>query len=168
MSGFNLIIKVDEIGSRVREISISADEKGRKDISERMGLVDIKSFDVDVKVKRIGKQNKFKVNGVFNSLVVQNCVVSLENFDKKYSDKFSVIFEEEHTKPELEDVFDADSDDIEYIVDGKLDIGEIILEYFSLSLDDNPKKNGAKFDERIEAKPEESKNNPFMVLKKLK
>ena len=171
MSGFNTVIKLDDIGNKPKNIKILANDKEKNIIAKDFGLVSIKEFTVDICVKRLGRANKFEVKGNFVANVVHNCVVTLEDFEKEYKNDFRVIFEQKNIrkKQEKEDVFDIDVDDVEYFEGESIDIAQVSLEYLSLNLDDFPRKNGVEFNEIIEGKSEEkTRNNPFDVLKNIK
>ena len=64
-----------------------------------------------------------------------------------------------------------EKDDPEPIVDGLIDIGELVTQHLSLQLDPFPHKEGEHFetgDESFVQRPNEERQNPFAGLKALK
>lgn len=132
------------------------------------------------------KKNSPKENGDYilevsmEAVVVQNCILTLEELTENIFEEFSIIFKNDSDRGMKDDEnqeveFELEDDDIVYIEDKMVDIGEYIAEYLSLAINPYPKKAHASASElaykvidedEVEAEP--TQENPFTVLKDLK
>ena len=62
---------------------------------------------------------------------------------------------------------DVSADEVEPLQDGKIDVGELLIEYFSLAVPAYAEKAGAKHDFPFDDEVNE-KQTPFAVLEKIK
>jgi uncharacterized metal-binding protein YceD (DUF177 family) len=103
-----------------------------------------------------------RVEGVVNARLTQTCVVSLEPFEVEIEEPIDVKFLPEAAKgPAPESL---DDEDIDEIVDGKVDLGALAAEFLTLALDPYPRKPGAAF--MAPAEPD-VKKTPFDALRPL-
>ena len=122
------------------------------------------------------------VNGRIRATVKQPCVVTLEPVESRIDETFEAWFSDpdqaialskaKHDKmaksaggevPMLDE-----KDDPEPIIDGQIDLGELVTQHLALALDPYPHAEGVKYeygDDEPEKVPEEFKNNPFAALK---
>ncbi len=108
-----------------------------------------------------------KVAGSLTATITQVCVVSLDEFDTEVSEPVLIHFAPAEKAAALLAAAEADPEAAEPpdpIVDGKIDLGAVLVEFLALSLDPYPRKPGAMFD--FKGDPEEP--SPFAVLAKLK
>lgn len=133
-------------------------------LAERFGLPAVKSFRLTGNIKG---NSILGYEGKFDSLITQECVVSLEKFDASLSGEFKEFFSETGIDFSTETNFDIDMDDeetVDLIKNGRLEIGEIAAQQFGLHLNPFPKKDETPFEyTEITA----TKQNPFSVLKDL-
>jgi uncharacterized metal-binding protein YceD (DUF177 family) len=101
------------------------------------------------------------VTGELTADIEQNCVVSLEDFRSTVTFPIERIFLPAKEIPD-DDSAEADADPV---VEGKIDLGELVTETLSLNLDAYPRKPGARFDSPDDA--EETPSSPFAELRKL-
>jgi|MDSW01.1.fsa_nt_gb uncharacterized metal-binding protein YceD (DUF177 family) len=152
-------------------------------LARRLGVEAVKSLEARVKVVRIDRR-VLHVTGTLSGVVVQECVKTLESFDAGISDEFDAWYAEEdqvvsfarakHEKQridgESENPVLDEKDDPEPIVDGRINLGELVTQYASLSIDPYPCKvrdEDVTDIERTEPVRDESRN-PFAKLKELR
>ena len=102
--------------------------------------------------------------------MVQESVISLELFDKKYEGEFSLFFDTKATYKDIRELDEELGDEIpDLVVDGKIDLGDITIEQVALLIDDYPRQEGEVFSFVSEFDEETTEQaNPFNILKKLK
>ena len=164
---FSYIVDVRQIPGAGLTLDLQADETQRKALADRFGLPGINAFFVHARLKKINK-DRIRAEADFTADVEQICVVSLEKFVQRVQDHFSVVFSHEKDSSVRLNEIDLDineEDDVEFLENAKIDIGELSAEYLSLALDPFPHAPGAVF--YSESAPETQKN-AFSVLEKLK
>ncbi len=118
----------------------------------------------------------WQIAGTFTAIVRQECVVSLEPFEEGLEETFVVRYlpQKALTAYEKDDEVMVgevtDEDPPELLPSSGIDIGELAVEYLSLSLDPYPRKPGADKSPipRENSLSSAPKENPFSVLKDLK
>ena len=174
---FSRPLAVDQI-DRPKELHLTADETERAALAKRFDLLSLSRLEAWVTVKPQAKGRIVRLNGRFEGEVEQTCVVTLEPVAATVSDDFSMVFSAEavDNAPGREVLLEVDEDDLpEPIIDGVIDLGEMVAEHFSLALDPFPRKPGVEFTpESIgnEAQGDDTagdgKPNPFAVLATLR
>ena len=102
-----------------------------------------------------------RASGVLHARIVQNCVISLEDFEAIVDEKFTVRFVPSGT--EKDDLDPESEDEIPY-ENGVLDLGEAASEQLGLALDPYPRAPDAVLpDMEDEAEP-----HPFAALDRLR
>lgn len=162
------------ISSKKESFNIHPNSEELSNIAKRLKLVKIGKMEVSISIEQLNAKNHYMVYGEINSNVTYECVSSLEPFDEEINSNFSIEVRHEPAPADTSDDFDdEDMMDIEYSESGEIDLGEISVEYLSLSLMDHPKKPGTPSPEgtKPESSTSSSKKNtyrPFEGLKKLK
>ncbi len=176
-------IHVDHLKNGTTHFDISPEQEDIDRLVRRLGIVAIKKLDAHVDVSKQPGAVSYHVNGRFNADVVQECVVSGTPVDASVRDEFEGWFSDlsaatsiskaRHQK-ELEKGFGEipmldESDDPEALVDGKIDLGELVTQYLSLALDPYPHAPDVEFDDLAKEKGLVSEGadikNPFAALK---
>lgn len=150
-------------------LKIIADADELIQVAKRFSLVDVKSIEASVLMKG---QRVVHVTGSFKAEITQKCVVTLEDVPETVEGTFEEIFspDVEVLKPEEMLEINMDSEQLEPMGDGKVDIGELVLENLALAINPYPRKQGLtddffyKDDDFDEGMPE----NPFAKLAELK
>lgn len=160
------IVNLERIHNDKAYYIVTALPEECKALAKRFNLVALESlearYDIDpTKTSRGG----YRLKGHLHAAVVQSCVltlvpvrevvnvdIELQVVDKKYEDL-------DPLDPELED-------DFEYSILDEIDLGEITAQYLSLSLNPYPKSPDSDSSKILE--PFQDKENPFLVLEKLK
>jgi uncharacterized metal-binding protein YceD (DUF177 family) len=167
--GFTRVLTVDTVHDTGLEISICADAAECAAVAEEVALVAIHSLAADFLVlKQDG--SRLKVNGVLRAEVTQTCVISLEPFDTEIRADFSVNF-----APAQRDIeagggvlLAGDLEAADPIIDGRIDLGALAVEFLVLNLDIYPRKPGVSFEGAEFSGDARGKNSPFAVLQNLK
>ena len=176
---FSVKVSLDSIGDEPREYEIKASEDERAALSTRFGLVSIGEFSAKLVLSWLKPGKVLSVRGRISATVTQSCVISLDPVPADVDEEFDVVFS--RYPDETADVIDPH--EAELLEGEEVDIGEIVSEELSLSLNPYPRRpdidpasvnlgpgarllseEAADQDARKSAK----KDNPFEVLAALK
>ena len=163
---FSYIVDLNRIGSDPVQLNMTADAQQCRALADIFGIVGINALSAHAVLKRINKE-RVHLYADFDAKVVQQCVITLEPFEQHIKECFSLVFSQsKECSTRLNEIdLDMEEEEIEYITDNKIDIGELVSEYLSLALDPFPHSPGAEFKPEISSEKQE---NAFSVLEKLK
>ena len=135
-------------------------------IAERLCLPEVLDLKADICVM---KNSLFEVKGKFVGHVVQLCRMTLEPVTQEVKGDFKEFFAPIKAKDYDASLLniDMDADEVEPLQDGKIDVGELLIEYFSLAVPPYVEKEGALHEFPFDDE-EKSGQKPFAVLEKLK
>lgn len=141
-------------------------------IADRIGVESMQSLSATMNIQP-WKRGGFRVRGDASAEITQICVVTLEPFEQVVHASLDQVFVEKSSKlvaDEPDIVVSVDEEDIGYVDEGNIELGEFAVEALCLELDPYPRKQGVEF--RVsstgETADEVKKENPFAVLKQLK
>ncbi|MDJ0609067.1 MAG: DUF177 domain-containing protein [Kiloniellales bacterium] len=165
---FSRRIKIVDLGDETTE-EIEATGPERALLARRLGLIALDELSARVDLRRLPHDGSFRVSGTLSATVRQACVVTLEPVLSTVEHKFSQLFGAAPAgRPVAEELIDLDAEDPpEPIVDGAVDIGELVTEHLALALEPYPRREGARM-KVGEWSGEETSRSPFAVLKSLK
>ena len=110
---------------------------------------------------------RFLLMGSVDVTVMQTCVVTLEEIERRYSAPLDLEFWPAETLAEDEegdiDPLGADREPIE---DGRIDVGRVVYEELASAIDPFPRRDGAAVD--WEDKEGAARTHPFAQLARLK
>ena len=178
-------IETDEVEKgRPVQYRISPSDEEHAHLAHRLGVMEVKLLEAQLKVTRIDRR-VLHVKGDLSGDIVQECIKTLEPFEMNISDEFEAWYAEEdrvvsfarvkHEKQridgESENPVLDEKDDPEPIIDGRINLGELVTQYFSLSIDPYPCK--VKGDSGVEVaggddSARDESRNPFAKLKELR
>lgn len=165
---FSYPLAVDGLSSAESKYVIKAAPQDLQDLAGLLKVQDVKSFSAGFKVKLDRKKHIILINGDVKASVILQSVISLENFEKKYSNSFDIVFDTNTSKDlKLEEELSVDDDVFDVVVNGEIDLWQVAIEQLALLLDDYPRKDGESFS-FVPEFGEDEKKNPFDVLAKLK
>lgn len=158
--------------------SYTASPQEREDLAKRFSLASLKVLTATLTIQRSGSGRRLKVqvNGQLRAEIEQICVVSLETFSSKIKTAFETVFDN-HSDAAIDqvDLDVADDDPAEAVIDGFIDMGELISQSLGLEIDLHPRKPGveSEFDvsqkaNHADIKAEKRAESPFAVLQNLK
>ena len=177
---FSRIVKTEEMVIGKEKLVVEANEKERAALAERFELVSINSLRAELEVKT-ASNGEVTVRGPMSAEIVQNCVATLEPVPETVEDTVEVLF-----SPHVsEDDMPSNPDDLENLseeelmalleqpeplVDGKIDLGEVVAQFLAVAMDPYPRKDDAELPESIQSEEEADadKPNPCAQLAGLK
>ena len=170
---FSRVVDVTALQGKRTEMILEASEEECAALARRFGVERISNFKATVVLTPYSSGNKVVMKASFGADVLQACVVTLEPLTNRAQGEFVAEFVPDaflETSGEIE--FDVAQDDPpEPIIDGKIEIGELIAQNLGLEIDPFPRAPGVVFDGlRVGADDESEapRRNPFAVLEKLK
>jgi hypothetical protein len=156
---------VADVPARGYDIAVEANAEERARIAAEFELPEVMSLKGTYHLT--ATKRGVRVEGQVEANIRQICVVSLEPFEAKIEEKVDLLYAQEparHKSEELrgEITVSLDEEDPpEPIIDGKIDLGAVTLEFLVLGLDPYPRKPGV---ELVVEKTEEKPPSPFSVL----
>lgn len=176
---FSVIVELDSVGDDPRAFEISASEDERARLAERFDILAIDALGADLVMDWLKPGKVLSVKGRFSAQVTQSCVITLDPVPANLDEEIDIVFS--RNPKETADIIDPNEAEL---LDGEeVDIGEIVAEELSLSLNPYPRRPdidpaslnlgpGAQLlsEEAAEEESQESakKDNPFEVLAALK
>jgi uncharacterized metal-binding protein YceD (DUF177 family) len=159
-------VEVARIGPSGLSFAIEADAGERGRLARRLGIGEVRRLAADVTLMPRGAG--VALTAAWRAEIVQECVVTLEPMETVLGETFDLVFgpgaaEDEAAEIEL---YLEVADPPEPIVDGRIDVGEAVVEQLALSIDPYPRKPGAVF--ALPAEAQENEVNPFAALRGLK
>lgn len=161
--GWSVIVRRDDIPEEGRHLEIEADAPARAAVARRAGVLGLERLQAAFDLRRHGISGA-RATGRVTATVRQTCSVSLEPMDSALSEAIDVTFLPADAMPAGADLSVEDSD-LEPLVDGRIDLGAVAVEFLILGIDPYPRKEGAQF-----AGPaaDADRSSPFDVLAALK
>jgi hypothetical protein len=151
MPEFSRPVQIDACPADGASMVLRAGQEECAALARRLGLLGLSGLLAKVGIRRT-VAGLVRLNVDFSANVVQSCVASLEAVPGVVSDRFSVLCESgeqrsgRHKKKgadEAEVFVDPFGDDpVEPLEDGKIDLGELVAQHLSLSLDPYPRAFG--------------------------
>jgi uncharacterized metal-binding protein YceD (DUF177 family) len=164
-------------------VSIEPDEEERQDLARRLNIPVVKSVKAELKIKQPSGANVIHVAGQMQAEITLKCSVSLEEFDMQidepiegwFADKEKTVSfaaakrdkEAATSRGEVEMM--EEHEDPEPVIDGAIDLGELVTQHLSLAIPPYPKKEGVHYefgDDNVEIDEKSPlRKNPFEALK---
>lgn len=160
-------IAIDNIHEGTR-IDLVADEKERKAIAQRLGLVSLERLEAHATLDK--QRERIRARGRIRASLEQSCVATGDPVAEHIDEAFDLIF-----LPELADdsadreieLGEADCNVIFYD-GGAIDLGSAIADTLALAMNPYPRSAGADAALKEAGVLSESQAGPFAVLAKLK
>ena len=153
------IVDIRTVGARPKIIEWQATKEECKAIAERLKIRAVKALSASVSVE---VEDLVTVKGCFNADVVQSCVVTMADVDEHIKDSFTEYFSTSQATKSID--LDMEAPDVEPIENGRIDVGELVIEYLALALNPYPRKEGVVSGLAQRDKEEEEKTRPFAGL----
>lgn len=164
-SEFSRVVELAELGSAAMPFEVAAEGRELGAVAQRLGLLALSELVASGRVEAAG--GAVRVRGTLRARVTQECVVTLEPVEAEIETPFERLFVRAGERPGPV-VVEADAPDREPLAGEALDVGELVVEELSLSLDPYPRAPGADaFLARFGVAGEtggEERSNPFAVL----
>jgi hypothetical protein len=181
--GWSYLVDQGEIGATPMHKKLKAGEADLKLVAKRLEIPSVESLSSELELQRVpGNKAVIHVTGILKSNVVQICGVSgvpvknyiEEEFEGWFSDPtaYASIAKARHEKAgkiaDVEIPILDEREDPEPMINGKIDLGDLICQYLSLGLDPYPRAHGVVAPELSEDQQKEisaGRRNPFEALK---
>lgn len=163
-------VAVAEVPEHGLDREIEADAAARAAIAAAAGLRDVTSLLAEFHVSPMAG-GCYRVEGHVSAVVGQNCVVTLEPLDSAIEEDVDLVFspdvpEAPEDEPDGEE-FDANAEDPpEPLVNGRIDLGMVAVEFMVLGINPYPRKEDAVFEPP--STPSDPQEHPFAALQALK
>lgn len=181
------IIEADSVPAKGRHVKMKATAEQCAALAKRIGVAAVKSAQADLDLSSQNGGHVLHVDGHLQAEVTQNCVMTFQPFDTFVEDNFEAWYAdydkavpfnrakvEAKAKMEGDDIQILDEkEDPEPMVEGKVDIGDLVIQYLSLAINPYPRhpsqqrEDGESLAGAGES-PVAAKNlrpNPFAALK---
>lgn len=175
------LIDADDVADKIVRLSITPDKEARKNLLRRLSISGVDSLKADLELERQQGGMVIHVKGHVLATLQQACVVSLDPIETKINETFEAWFSDseqavalakvkhdKQVKANGETKIMNEHEDPEAIIDGQIDLGELVTQHLSLAIDPYPHKEGVEYeygDDEPQKVPEAFKNNPFAKLK---
>jgi hypothetical protein len=136
---FSYTLSIEKIPASGVEEDLLANETQRRKLAERFGLLGLPSLRAKLAVKP--DSAGYSVTGTMIADVVQQCVVTLEPLDNHIEQDIHVSFRASEAI-EAEKELLPDESDVEAIMGGVIDLGELLAQHLGLALDRYPREPG--------------------------
>ena len=170
---FSRLIAIEGIiPDKTRKEQVEATPEECAALCRRFDLRALSGFRADLDIRRIPGGTAVKIDGKLVADVVQTCVVSLRDVESHIEASFESCFTED--APEIEEMeFSHDSllnedNTPEMILNGQIDLGEVVAQHLALELDPYPRAPGVSLAAQMAESGTEGKNRPFQILEALK
>ncbi|WP_455474774.1 YceD family protein [Bartonella sp. B30(2025)] len=172
-------ISVRSLPPKGIKVHICANQQECEHLAKNHDLVKVKHCEGKFHVFP-AKQRGVRVKGVLQAHIIQLCVITLEPLENTLCENIDVIFvpsDSNWAKPEVSEdtgelfLYVDGSDTPEVFHGDKIDIGAVMEEFFELSINHYPRKEGANMNiikNSDESDEGEKKTSPFSILKNWK
>lgn len=168
---FSVVVDLDDLPEGETAYDLVADADERAALAARFGLLSLDRFEAQLRLHWLEPGTLLALNGTLSADMVQSCVVTLEPVPSRIDEPVEMLFARDG---EASADF-VGSEDAEPLEGDRLDIGEIVAEELSLSLDPYPRSPNAEESAlrlgpgatlSSDDQPEGGlrRNNPFEVL----
>jgi uncharacterized metal-binding protein YceD (DUF177 family) len=167
LSDFAHRLVLDQIRDGDR-LDIVADDEERRDVAERLGLLNLDRFEAHAVLSRDGQT--VRANGRLKAALDQGCVATGEAVPAHIDEPFDLLFVPEPKSRGADDEMELGEDDLDTIFhDGSaIDLGGAIADTLALSLDPYPRSAGAEAALKEAGVLTEDEASPFAALAALK
>ncbi|MEZ5846334.1 MAG: YceD family protein [Geminicoccaceae bacterium] len=181
MSELTRLAALDQLPAAGRSIEIVADRAERESVARRLELVSLARLEARMHLSHGPRRGIFILRGSFEAEAEQSCVVTFEPVPFAIDVPFERYFSLEKPNatagmapgtagmPLGEVVVGVENEEPEPVFDPVLDVGEIVIEELSLSLDPYPRSPEAEtVMQRFRGAEDEDEGGPFARLRRLR
>jgi uncharacterized metal-binding protein YceD (DUF177 family) len=164
MAEFSRLFRISRLDRGPVTVSVSADPAEACALAKRFGIEGVEALEAELTLSRSGRQ--VRVDGSFNAVVDQVCVVRLEPFQSTVEGEVEEEFQLTQDLRHREVVVDEGT--MEPLVGDVIDIGEVVSQNLSLLLDPFPRAPDATLSDLEYDPPEDNSDKPFAALNKIR
>ncbi|USG60065.1 DUF177 domain-containing protein [Sneathiella marina] len=137
------LINVEGLGRDPIKINIQATKDECKSLADGLGIIGLSGVMMSGVLRRQQKTDKIEVSAALKAHAVQACVATLEPVSQTIDVEFMVYYtfdKEDVVSDEVDYVIGMDEEDLpELIVNGQIDMMDIVAEQIALALDPYPR-----------------------------
>jgi uncharacterized metal-binding protein YceD (DUF177 family) len=145
--------------------AIAASAEERAALARRFDLLTLDRLEAQVQLTPVAA-GFYRLSATLKAELTQACVVTLEPVASRIEEAFSLLYGPVDEQRDI--LLDSDSETVEAIEGGMVDIGEAAAQQLSLALDSFPRAPGAAAQSSAVAAGEKRLDSPFAVLAKLR
>lgn len=145
------------------EITASAEERAA--LAKRFDLLTLDRLEARVQLVPIAA-GFYRLSATFEAALTQACVITFEPVATRIEESFALLYGAEVDQADV--LLDGDSEIVEPIEGGMVDIGEAVAQQLSLALDPFPRAPDAATESGTIVAGEPRLNSPFALLAKLR
>lgn len=145
------------------EIAASTEERAA--LAKRFDLLRLDRLEARVQVTPMAG-GFFRLSATLEAELVQACVVTLEPVPSRIVETFALLYGAVDEQKDI--ILDGDSETVEPIEGGMIDIGEAVAQQLSLALDPFPRASAAEVESAGDAPAPTRLDSPFAALAKLR
>lgn len=177
---FSRIVKTDEQVNPKEKLVIEANDKERAALAKRFELVSIDSLTAELTIKT-ASNGEVTLRGTMHAEIVQSCVATLEPVPETVEDAIEVLFSPHVSEDDLpsnpDDLEDLSEEELmalldqpEPLVDGMIDVGEVVAQFLAVAMNPYPRNDDVEMPDSVKSEEEaqEERPNPFAQLAGLK
>ena len=138
---------VAHLPPRGTDVTVETNPEERSALARDLNLAELRTLSAQLHVK--GSPARVHVTGRLRALVVQTCVVTLEEFESELEEEVEVSFRAPlpgEERMDRDEEVEANLDTPDELVGDRIDLGAITAEFLALGLDPYPRKPGVAFD----------------------
>lgn len=170
------IVEIADLHGQRTTLDVGATDEEAAALAARFGVEGIRNVKASVVLTPFASGNKVAMKARFEAEIEQNCVVTLAPLVNRVEGDFLAEFVQGAFSDNHDDIeFAIDDDDPpEPIIDGQIEIGELLAQNLGLAIDPFPRAPGVVFEgvvlgnEAPQATMKDGRPNPFAVLERLK
>lgn len=152
-------------------LDIQADANECKALTQRMGIIELKSMNAHLEIKLSATSGNIRIDGAINAKLVQACGVTSqpvkETIDETFVETLTTVAENLTSEDEI-----TGDDDIpvDLIEGDTFDAGEVVTQWLTLLLNPYPRSDAPEYEHNETGRTEEGEptHTPFGVLSQLK
>ncbi len=167
MTEFSRLLPLADVNRSPVRLKLDAEAAELPALAARMGVPSVARLHAFLTVRRTN--SRLRVDGTFEAIFDQVCVVSLETFQNKAAGEIEEELVLTDDPDSLEVDLDPDAVTAEPLSGDTLDLGEIIVQNLLLAIDPHPRASDAELT-NLDFDPKQlgAADNPFAALGKLK
>lgn len=185
MNEWSDFINADRIDNKPIRTKIEASEEQCKNVAMRANLPAIDALSADLTIEREQAGRVVHVAGRFNASVTLVCSITAEEFEYSIEEPVEGWFEDKEStvsflkavkerdvqqqKGGVEVEITPEEEDPEEIINGQIDLGELVVQHLILAIPPYPRKEGVEYEigdeEVIPSEDSPLRKNPFEALK---
>ncbi|MCL4679522.1 MAG: hypothetical protein KJ017_13105 [Alphaproteobacteria bacterium] len=183
-SEWSYLFDTEALGREPATLKIAPDESQTRTIVKRLGIDGLEGVEARITLRRNNGNMVIHVQGIITAKAFQKCIITLAPleidieapFEAWYADSSQTLSftkakrERDIEKDNIEQPILDEAEDPEPVVDGRIDLGELVVQHLSLNIDPYPRAIGASYalgddDVTVAHKTGEAYHNPFEALK---